>query len=72
MGTSFFKSRSPTKIGGSNLNLEARAIGAPGFSGRAAGGRAQKDLGAALGLSKAGGAKKVTGSSAYAPGPKKV
>lgn len=73
MGTEFFRSMvKPPKIGGTgNINMEARAIGAPGYAARASAGAAQKDLGAAMAYrgSKYSG---PTGTSAKAPGPKKV
>lgn len=73
MGTEFFRSMmKPPKIGGAgNINMEARAISAPGYAARASAGAAQKDLGAAMGYrgNKYGG---PTGTSAKAPGPKKV
>lgn len=72
MGTEFFRSMKPAKLGGSqNINMEARAISAPGYAARASAGAAQKDLGAAMAYrgSKYGG---PTGTSAKAPGPKKV
>jgi hypothetical protein len=66
----FFKGKAGN-ISASNTNLTARAIGAPGFAGRAAGGERTKDLAAAkaINMGKAPLAK-TTGSSAYAKGPK--
>jgi hypothetical protein len=71
MGTKFFQPKSPgfTPQG---IGLEARSIGASSFAGRAAGGAANKDIGAAMALYKAHALKPHTGSSAYAPGPKKL
>lgn len=66
MGTHFFKA---PKIGPSNMNLEARAIGNAAGAGHAAGIGAQKDLGAALGLNKSKFKPQKT-NGAYAPGPK--
>lgn len=71
MGTEFFKSRSrsvPHSIG--NTNLEARAIGANAYAGRAAAGGASKDLGAAMGINKMGAPKKLDRSTAYPKGPR--
>lgn len=72
MGTSFFKGNKSAGIKPSGQNFTARSIGASMFAGRAASGRAAKDLGAASGLYKAG--LKPTGKTAAtaAPGPKKV
>ncbi len=72
MGSSFFKAKGPA-IHPGGQNFTARAIGAGAYAGRAAGGRAAKDLGAAAGLYKAGGLKPNTKTAATAaPGPKKV
>jgi len=48
MGTHFFQKKAGGNLGPSNLNLEARAIGAPSFAGKSAGMGAQKALGAAM------------------------
>lgn len=70
MGTHFFN-KGPGKIGGSSQNLTARAIGAPGYSGRAAGIERNKDLAAAsaIGKSKAPLAK-TDRTGIYPKGPK--
>lgn len=70
MGTHFFQ-KGPAKIGGGSQNLTARAIGAPGFAGRAAGVERTKDLAAAsaIGKDKAPLAK-TTGTGIYPKGPK--
>lgn len=73
MSTSFFKSKGAPRIQSPNLNLEARAMGAPAYSARAAAGGAQKDLGMALGINKARKLGPLAKTSASdAPGPKKV
>jgi hypothetical protein len=72
MGTNFFKAK-PNRISGGNLNMEARAISAPGYTARQAGGTASKDLAAANALyknRKEGPLSKTAASNA--PGPKKV
>lgn len=56
-------------MGGSNVNLESRAIGSSVYASRGAGMGAQKDLGAAAGLSKTT-FKPNKQSGAYARGPK--
>lgn len=72
MGSNFFKSKGPA-IHASGGNFTARAIGATAYGGRAAGGKAGKDLGAAAGLAHAGGLKPgVKTAATAAPGPKKV
>lgn len=68
MGTKFFAQKPPT-IGPSNTNLTARAIGAGSYAGRAAGGAAAKDIGAAIALYKAHGFKPEARGSAYPKGP---
>jgi hypothetical protein len=71
MGTNFFQAK-PPRVGANNINMEARAISAPSYMARAAGGSAQKDLAAASVYkgSKYGGPSKT--SAKAAPGPKKV
>jgi hypothetical protein len=71
MGTKFFQQKPPS-IGPSNLNMESRALNAGTFAGRAAGGAANKDLGAAIALYKAHALKPMQRGAAYPPGPKKV
>lgn len=66
MGSHFFKS---PKIGPSNMNLQARALGAIQGGGRGASIGAQKDEGLALAANKAK-FKPQKNSGAYAPGPK--
>ncbi len=70
MGTHFFQ-KGPKAIGGGSQNLTARAIGAPGYAGRAAGVERTKDLAAALaiGKNKAPLAKSER-SGVYPKGPK--
>jgi hypothetical protein len=71
MSTSFFHSKGPQMQAVPNLNLEARAIGAPGFSARTSAGAASKDLGAALGINKGRKLGPLAKTSASdAPGPK--
>lgn len=67
MGTKFFAQK---PIQPANTNLTARAIGAGAYAGRAAGGAANKDIGAAMAMYKAHGFKPQTGSAAYPKGPK--
>lgn len=70
MGTHFFAKNPGIKT--PSMNMESRAMGASAYAAPRFGGAAAKDIGAAAGLNNAMGAKKTTGSSAYAPGPKKV
>jgi len=72
MGTSFFKPKDASvgAVTPKSFNLEARALGAPSYGGKAAGAGASKDLGAALAINKAGSHKKLTGGSDYPKGPK--
>lgn len=69
MGSSFFKGKSPS-ISGGNPGLEARAIGSSVYASRGAGAAAQKNIGAAQGLNKAGAFKPLKRSAAYPKGPK--
>jgi hypothetical protein len=69
MGTKFFAPKPPA-IGPSNTNLTARAIGAGSYAGRAAGGAASKDIGAAMALYKSHALKPQQRSAAYPKGPK--
>lgn len=71
MGTKFFAQKPPS-MQPSNLNMEGRAISSGSFAGRAAGGAANKDIGAALALYKAHAMKPSQRGAAYPPGPKKV
>ena len=71
MGThSFFKGKAGN-IGASNTNMEARAIGAQSYAGRAAGAARDKNLGVAKAINMGKGPlAKTTGSSAYPKRPK--
>lgn len=72
MGSSFFKGaagKGPS-ISSGNPGLEARAIGSSTYGSRAAGAGAQKDIGAAMAINKAGAHKPLKGSAAYPKGPK--
>lgn len=72
MGSHFFKPSQASSVSGSNLNMEARAIGANTYGGQKAATRASKDIGAAQAAYK-GGLKPLTkDAAADAPGPKKV
>lgn len=69
MGSHFFQKGQ--KITSGSTNLTARALGAPGYLGRAAGMGAQKDLGAAMGINRnKGPLAKSDRSTAYPKGPK--
>ena len=73
MGTGFFKSKPPKAYQSSGQNLQARAGGAGGYSGRAAGAGAQKDIAGAIAMFKAHPLKPTAKTAAtVAPGPKKV
>lgn len=69
MGTKFFAPKPPT-IGPSNLNMTARAINSGAYAGRAAGGSAAKDIGAAMALYKAHAFKPSQRDAAFPKGPK--
>jgi hypothetical protein len=69
MGTKFFTPK-PQTVVPSNLNMTARAINSGTYAGRAAGGQASKDIGAAMALYKAHGFKPQQRSAAYPKGPK--
>jgi len=70
MGSQFIK---PPKIQPTGLNFEARALSAPAYAGRIAGGKAEKDIAAAQAIYKAGSLKPTMKDAASdAPGPKKV
>lgn len=71
MGSSFFKSKGQSITGG-NQSQEARAIGSSVHGARGAAAGAQKDLGAAKAINKAGAFKPSKRSAAYPPGPKKT
>lgn len=71
MGSKFFAQKPPSMTP-SNLNMEGRAISAGSYAGRAAGGAANKDIGAAMALYKAHGFKPQQRGAAYPPSPKKV
>ena len=66
MGTSFFKN---PKIGPSNQNMTARALGAGQYAARGASIGTQKDLAQALNIGKSK-FKPNKASGAYPPGPK--
>jgi hypothetical protein len=71
MGTAFFQAGGkPKAMMGSNLNMEARAIGAGSYAARGAAAGASKDLGAAMAINKAGALKPGKRSAAYPKGPK--
>jgi len=71
MGSSFFKGQSAEpKIVGSNTNQLARGLNAGQYGARSAGMAAQKGLGAALAINKAGAFKPLKNSAAYPKGPK--
>lgn len=71
MGTSFFKSGgAPKVISGGPQNIEARAIGSSAYAARGAAAGAQKDIGMAAAINKAGAFKPMKRSAAYAKGPK--
>ena len=72
MGSHFFKPSASTAVSGSNLNMEARAIGANSYSGQKAASRATKDIGAAQAAYKGGLKPTTKDAAADAPGPKKV
>jgi hypothetical protein len=74
MGTSFFKGnmQKAPQLGGGSQNMEARAIGSSTYAGKGAAIGAQKDIGAAMGINKAGYKGPMKGTAAYAPGPKKT
>jgi len=70
MGTSFFqKGGAPKVITGGNPGLEARAIGASSYGVRGSAQGAQKELGVAQGVNKAGAFKPLKRSAAYPKGP---
>lgn len=70
MGTSFFKAGGGPKISGTGQNMEARAIGSSVYGARGAAAGAQKSLGVAAGLNKAGAHGPLKRSAAYPKGPK--
>jgi hypothetical protein len=71
MGTQFFKGKGgPAITGAGNPGLEARAIGSAAGAGRGAAIGAQKTLGKAEAINKAGAFKPMKRSAAYPPGPK--
>lgn len=70
MGAHFFAKAPQGKM--PNQSMEGRAIGTSAYAASRNAGAAAKDLGAASALNKGMKAQKTTGSSAYAPGPKKV
>ena len=71
MGTNFFHAK-PNRVGAPNLNMEARAVSAPGYTARQSAGAAAKDLAAASVYKnrKLGPLAKTAASAA--PGPKRV
>jgi hypothetical protein len=70
MGSSFFKSAGQPKIIGGNQGMQARAIGSSVYAARGAAAGAQKDLGAASAINKAGAHRPLKRSAAYPKGPK--
>jgi hypothetical protein len=71
MGTHFFRAGgAPKVISGGPTNLAARAFGASSYAARGAAAGAQKDLGAAQAINKAGAFKPMKRSAAYPKGPK--
>jgi hypothetical protein len=71
MGSAFFKTGGQPKIVGGNQSMQARAIGSSVYAARGAAAGAQKDLGAASAINKAGAHKPLKGSAAYPQmGPK--
>jgi hypothetical protein len=70
MGTEFFKGKAPAINGGGNPGLEARSIGSAISAGRGAQIGAQKTLGKAEAINKAGAFKPLKRSAAYPAGPK--
>jgi hypothetical protein len=68
MGTSFFKNKGATMPTG-NQSMSARAMGAPAYAARGAAIGAQKDIGAAQAINKAGKFKPLKRSAAYPKGP---
>jgi hypothetical protein len=70
MGSSFFsKAGAPKAITGGNPGLESRAIGASSYGVRGSAQGAQKNLGAAMAINKAGAFKPMKRSAAYPKGP---
>lgn len=69
MGTHFFAGKAPQGQPG-NMNQLARAGNAGMYATRGAAVGAQKDIGAALGINKAGAGKPLQRSAAYPKGPK--
>jgi hypothetical protein len=72
VGTGFFKKAGQIPTPGGSQNLEARAMGSSVYAGRGAAAGAQKDIGAAQALNKAGFKGPMKRSAAYPPGPKKT
>jgi len=73
MGTHFFAGPGKAPQGTpSGLNFESRAAGAATGAQRGAAMGAQKDIGAAQGINKAGYGGPSKRSAAYAPGPKRT
>ncbi len=69
MGTHFFAGKAP-QGSSSNLNMLARAGSAGSYAAKGASIGAQKDIGAAQGINKAGASKPLKNSAAYPKGPK--
>lgn len=70
MGSQFFKGKGQQQpISGGNPGLEARAIGSAVYGSRGAAVGAQKDLGKADAIAKAG-LKPLKRTAAFAKGPK--
>jgi hypothetical protein len=72
MGSKFFKPSQSGSVSGSNLNMEARAMGSAASIGQKSAGRAQKDIGAAQAMYKSGLKPTTKDAASAAPGPKKV
>ena len=71
MGSSFFKGAGQAKpLTGGSTGQEARAIGQSAYGVRSAASGAQKSLGQALAINKAGAFKPMKRSAAYPKGPK--
>lgn len=68
MGSEYFKPKKSASIGSGGA--QSRAVGNLSYSTRSAAFGANKDIAAAMAINKAGARKKLTGSSAYAKGPK--
>lgn len=73
MGTNFMRGAPKMgRIAVPGQNLEARAFGAPSFTGVRSGGTASKDIAAAQAMTRSNKMKPLLRSNAYAPSSKKV